>query len=118
MAPRVQRDDQACEGRVVRHLEALAIALVYAVTVTLMYGLAARQATPVHQVSAERAVAYALLKCQTAPCLLDTLNKTAGISALYVNGTPVTSGDAWVCYSAVVYDPNGTVTVVRVCAKP
>jgi len=101
-----------------RHIEALAIALVYAVTAALMYATAARQAVPVHQVSAERAVAYALLKCQAAPCLLDALNRTVSVSALYVNGTPVTSGDAWVCYSAIVYDPNGTVTRVRVCAKP
>jgi hypothetical protein len=101
-----------------RHIEALAIALVYAVTAALMYGLAARQVVPVHQVSAERAVAYALLKCQTAPCLLDSLNQSVSVSALYVNGTPVTSGDARVCYAAVVYDPNGTVTRVRVCASP
>ena len=101
-----------------RHLEALAIALVYAVTAALMYGLAARQVTPVHQVSTERAVAFALLRCQAAPCLLDALNRTVSVSALYVNGTPVTSGDAWVCYSAIVYDPNGTVTRVRVCARP
>ena len=106
-----------------RHLEALAIALVYAVTVSLIYGLAVRQFSArarVHQVSTERAMAYALLKCQTTPCLLDTLNKTAGVSALYVNGTSIAraSGDAWVCYSAIVYDPKGTVTRVRACAKP
>jgi hypothetical protein len=102
-----------------RHLEALAIALVYAVTISLIYGLAVRQVTPVHQVSTERAVAYALLKCQATPCLLDTLNKTAGVSALYVNGTPIATGDAWVCYSAIVYDAfNRTVTRVRACAKP
>jgi hypothetical protein len=102
-----------------RHLEALAIALVNAVTISLLYATVVRQVTPVHQVSTERAVAYALLKCQTAPCLLDTLNRTAGISALYVNGTPITSGDAWVCYSAIVYDTfNRTVTRVRTCAKP
>ena len=102
-----------------RHLEALAIALVYAVTVSLIYGLAVRQFTPVHQVSTERAIAYALLKCQTAPCLLNTLNQTVSVSALYVNGTPITSGDAWVCYSAIVYDTfNRTVTRVRTCAKP
>ncbi|MEM0233812.1 MAG: hypothetical protein QXX32_00920 [Thermofilum sp.] len=102
-----------------RHLEALAIALVYAVTVSLMYFLALRQFTPVHQVSTERAVAYALLKCQITPCLLNTLNQTVSVSALYVNGTPVTSGDAWVCYSAIVYDTfNRTVTRVRTCAKP
>jgi hypothetical protein len=102
-----------------RHIEALAIALVYAVTAALLYATAARQVTPVHHVSTERAVAYALLKCQTAPCLLDALNKTAGISALYVNGTPVTSGDARVCYAAAVYDTfSKTVTRVRVCASP
>jgi hypothetical protein len=102
-----------------RHLEALAIALVYAVTVALLYATAARQVVPVCHVSTERAVAYALLRCQTASCLMDALNRTAGISALYVNGTPVTSGDAWVCYSAVVYDTfNKTVTRVRACAKP
>jgi hypothetical protein len=102
-----------------RHIEALAIALVYAVTAALLISTAARQAVPVHQVSTERAIAYALLRCQTAPCLLDALNRTAGISALYVNGTPVTSGDARVCYAAVVYDAfNRTVTRVRVCARP
>jgi hypothetical protein len=102
-----------------RHIEALAIALVYAVVAALLYATAARQAVPVHQVSAERAVAYALLKCQTAPCLLDSLNQSVSVSALYVNGTPVASGDAWVCYSAIVYDAfNGTVTRVRVCARP
>jgi hypothetical protein len=102
-----------------RHLEALAIALVYAVTAAMLISTAARQAVPVHQVSAERAVAYALLKCQAAPCLLDALNKTAGTSALYVNGTPVTSGDARVCYTAVVYDTSSrSATRVRVCASP
>jgi hypothetical protein len=102
-----------------RHLEALAIALVYAVTAAMLISTAARQAVPVHQVSAERAVAYALLKCQTAPCLIDTLNKTTCISALYVNGTPITSGDARVCYAAAVYDTfSKTVTRVRVCASP
>jgi hypothetical protein len=103
-----------------RHIEALAIALVYAVTAALLISTAARQAVPVHHVSAERAVAYALLKCQVAPCLLDALNKTIGVSALYVNGTPVVVGASTrVCYTAVAYDPfNRTVTVVRVCASP
>jgi len=101
-----------------RHIEALAIALVYAVTAALLYATAARQVTPVHQVSTERAIAYALLRCQAAPCLLDALNRTVSVSALYVNGTPVASGDAWVCYAAAVYDPGGAVTRVRVCAKP
>jgi hypothetical protein len=96
----------------VRQLEAAAIALVYALTLTLLYGYASMQHTPVHHVSVERAVAYALLACQNQTCFTDTLRRVAGseLSALFVNGTLVTlkPGTA-LFYSAVIYTPTVTV---------
>ena len=95
-----------------RHLEAVMIALVYAVTLALLYGYASMQSTPVHHVSVERAVAYALLACQNQTCFTDTLRRVAGseLSSLFINGTLVTlkPGTA-LAYSAVIYTPTVTV---------
>ena len=94
-----------------RHLEAVTIALVYAVALALLYGYASMQSTPVHHVSVERAVAYALLACQNQTCFTDALRRVAGseLSSLFVNGTLVTlkPGTA-LGYSAVIYTPTVT----------
>ncbi|WP_288007771.1 DUF2341 domain-containing protein [Thermofilum sp.] len=91
-----------------RHLEALAIGLIYVLTLVLLYSYASMQSTPVHHVSVERAVAYALLACQNQTCFTDTLRRVAGseLSALFVNGTLVTlkPGTA-LGYSAIIYTP-------------
>jgi hypothetical protein len=97
----------------VRHLEAAAIALVFALALTLLHGYASMQHTPVHHVSVERAVAYALLACQNHTCFTDTLRRVAGseLSALFVNGTLATlKPGTTLFYSAVIY----TLTVTAV----
>jgi hypothetical protein len=67
----------------------------------------------------ERAVAYALLACQSQTCFTDTLRRVAGseLSALLINGTLVTlkPGTA-LFYSAVIYTP--AVTVVTPPSPP
>lgn len=107
-----------------RHLEAMMIALVYVLSLALLYGYASMQSTPVHHVSVERAVAYALLACQNQTCFTDTLRRVAGseLSALYVNGSLVTlkPGTA-LSYSAIIYTPtvittssgSGTTIVIK-----
>jgi hypothetical protein len=87
------------------------VALVYAVALALIYGYASMQSTPIHHVSVERAVAYALLACQNQTCFTDALRRVAGneLSALFVNGTLVTlkPGTA-LGYSAIIYTPTVT----------
>uniref|UniRef100_A0A7J3X4R3 Uncharacterized protein n=1 Tax=Thermofilum pendens TaxID=2269 RepID=A0A7J3X4R3_THEPE len=103
-----------------RTVEAAAIALVYVIAVGMLVSTAARQAVAVHHVSVEQAVAYALLRCQNLTCLLDAVGGAVdSVAALYVNGTAVAFAPrTCVCYAALVLDPSGGSTRVRVCASP
>ena len=104
-----------------RAVEAAAIALVYAIAASMLVSTAARQAAAVHHVSSERAVAYALLRCQNLTCFLSTVGEAVdSTAALYVNGTAVAFAPrTCVCYAALVYDSSSRApTGVRVCASP
>ena len=104
-----------------RAVEAAAIALVYVIAAGMLVSTTARQAAAVHHVSVERAVAYALLRCQNLTCFNHTVRQVAGsgLAALYVNGTAVAFAPrTCVCYAALVLDPSGGSTRVRVCASP
>jgi hypothetical protein len=95
----------------VRAVEAAAIALVYAIAAAMLVSTAARQATPVHHVSVQRAVAYALLRCQNVTCFNYTVRQVAGseLAALQVGGaaTPL-KPSTFVSYGAVIYTPTIT----------
>ena len=102
-----------------RHLEAAAIGLVFAIASVYMAVLEFRQATPVHHVSAQRALAWALLRAQepeeVARLASLALEGGADVYVGALGSEPPSSG--WVCYSAVLLN-RGSVAVVSVCAKP
>jgi hypothetical protein len=101
----------------VRHLEALAIASVVAVTAVLLYRLYVSQVYPVHQVGAQRGLAFALLKCQSLECFLNATRETVPVQAIYVDGVLVAGSlGASQCYAVVVVNAT-QYHVVRVCAK-
>jgi|GEM_PF-2875438 len=88
-----------------RAIEAAAIALVYAVAVGMLASTAARQAVAVHHVGVERAVAYALLKCQNLTCFNHTVRQVAG-AELHTGGAPAAlKPRTFVSYGAVIYTP-------------
>jgi hypothetical protein len=105
----------------VRHLEAAAIGLAFAIAAVYMTVLSARQASSVHYVGAQRALAWALLNAQKP-------ENVTRLLALALNGTQTevlvsNPGEPLkprlpVCYSALVRDSAGTEKVVTVCAGP
>ena len=105
-----------------RHLEAAAIGLAFAIAATYMAVLSSRQASGVHHVGAQRALAWALLNAQSP----GNVTKLLGIA---LNGTRaevfVTNpGEAIqpklpFCYSAALVNATSNeVKIVTVCAGP
>ncbi|MEM4670153.1 MAG: hypothetical protein QW650_06510 [Thermofilum sp.] len=106
-----------------RHLEAAAIGLVFAVAAAHIVSLTAHQVAPVHHASAQRALAWALLNARDADELAKLVQQALGehVAAVYVDGQLKAgreglSGSA-ICYAAVFFEPAGY-RVVRVCASP
>ncbi|WP_191118528.1 hypothetical protein [Infirmifilum uzonense] len=71
-----------------------------------------------HQVGAQRALAFALLKCQSLECFLNATRETVPVQAIYVDGVLVAGslGGPSQCYAVVVVNAT-QYHVVRVCAK-
>jgi len=107
----------------VRHLEAAAVAAVFALASAYLASLTAHQAAPVHHTSAQRALAWALLSARSVDELVELTRRALGehLAALYVDGRPVVecrgAAPAAVCYAAVFFE-GGAPHVVRVCASP
>jgi len=106
-----------------RHLEAAAIGLVFAVAAVYMVSLTAQQAAPVHHASAQRALAWALLNARDTDELTNLVQQALGehAAAIYVDGQLKAGregvGGSAICYAAVFFEPAGY-RVVRVCASP
>ena len=106
-----------------RHLEAAAIGLVFAIASAYMVALTARQGAGASGVGAQRALAWALLNAQSP----ENVTKLLSIA---LNGTSyevhVLNPDETVpepklpfCYSALVVNPaGGEKKIVVVCAGP
>ncbi|MEM1930411.1 MAG: hypothetical protein QXH81_10605 [Thermofilaceae archaeon] len=106
-----------------RHLEAAAIGLVFAVAAVYMVSLTAHQAAPVHHASAQRALAWALLNARDTDELTNLIQQALGehAAAIYVDGELKAgkegAGGTAICYAMVFFEPAGY-RVVRVCATP
>lgn len=105
-----------------RHLEAAAIGLVFAIAAVQMSVLTAKQSASVHYVGAQRALAWALLRAQGESNVVNLLR-------VALNGTRaeifiVNEGDAVrptlsTCYgAALVNATTGDVKVLIVCTGP
>jgi len=106
----------------VRHLEAAAIGLVFAIAAAYMAVLSARQASSVHHLGAQRALAWALLNAQkpenVTQLLALALNGTQTEVLLSNPGEPL-KPRLPVCYSAALVNATSNeVKVVTVCAGP
>lgn len=106
-----------------RHLEAAAIGLVFAVAATYTVSLTAQQASPVHHASTQRAVAWALLNARDADELLSLIQQALGgrVAAIFVDGQLRAGGGrargVAVCYSVIFVEAQ-EYRVVRVCTSP
>jgi len=103
-------------------LEAAAIGLVFAIAATYMAVLSARQASGVHHVGAQRALAWALLNAQdpgnVTRLLRLALNGTQAEVLVLNPGEPL-KPRLPVCYSAALVNATtGEEKVVTVCAGP
>lgn len=107
----------------------MAIVLVYAVSASWITLLAAQQVTPVHHVSAEQVLAWALLNARTTDELFFLVRLGLGdkIAAMWLDEKLVTGGvgsaSLAVCYTAVVFDisplpPGYVFHNVTLCVKP
>jgi hypothetical protein len=106
----------------VRHLEAAAIGLVFAIASAYMVALTARQGAGASGVGAQRALAWALLNAQSpenvARLVSIALNGTSyEVHVLNLNET--LEPKLPFCYSALVVNPAGKEEkIVVVCAGP
>ncbi|MCS7104018.1 MAG: hypothetical protein NZ954_00445 [Thermofilaceae archaeon] len=106
-----------------RHLEAAALGLVFAVATVYMASLTARQISPVHHGTAQRALAWALLNARNVDELVQLIQQGLGehLAALYVDGQLKSGGEGLselsVCYAAVFFELE-TPHVVKICITP
>lgn len=97
--------------------------LVFAVAAVYMSSLTARQASPVHHASAQRALAWALLNARSVDELVGLVQQSLGehLAAVYVDGKLKSGeeglGELAVCYAGVYFE-RGVPHVVKVCATP
>ncbi len=107
-----------------RHLESLAIAAVTALTLTYSAGIVAKQITPVHQVSAQRALAWVLICSPNAAAAVNLTTTTLGdrLAGLWVNDVQLSYSKTVqrsICYSFAIFDvATGNVDVLKACVKP
>jgi hypothetical protein len=107
----------------VRHLEAAAIGLAFAIASAYMVALTARQSASVSSIGAQRALAWALLNAQSpenvTKLLSIALNGTSyEVHVLNLNET-VPEPKLPFCYSALVVNPaGGEKKIVVVCVGP
>jgi hypothetical protein len=106
----------------VRHLEAAAIGLVFAIASAYMVALTARQGAGVSGIGAQRALAWALLNAQkpenVTKLLSIALNGTSYEVRVLNWGEPL-EPKLPLCYSAALVNATtGEVKVVAVCAGP
>lgn len=106
-----------------RHLESIALGLVFAATIVYMASLTARQISPIHHSTAQRALAWALLNAHSIDELIQLIQQSVGghLAALYVDGQLKGGGEELselsVCYAAVFFESE-TPHVVRICITP
>jgi hypothetical protein len=106
----------------VRHLEAAAIGLAFAIASAYMVALTARQSASVSGISAQRALAWALLNAQNPEnvtrLLSIALNGTSYEVRVLNVGEPLEPGHS-VCYCAVLVNlTSGVEKIIVVCAGP
>lgn len=107
-----------------RHLESLAIAAVTALMLTYSTGVVAKQITPVHQVSAQRALAWVLVCSPNAATAVNLTTATLGdrLVELRVNDVLLSHSKTVqrsICYSFAIFDAaTGSVDVLKACVKP
>jgi hypothetical protein len=106
----------------VRHLEAAAIGLVFAIASAYMVALTARQGAGVSGVGAQRALAWALLNAQSPENVTRlvsiALNGTSYEARVLKPGEPL-EPKLPLCYGAVLVNlTSGVEKVVVVCAGP
>jgi hypothetical protein len=107
----------------VRHLEAAAIGLVFAIASAYMVALTARQSASVSGVGAQRALAWALLNAQSpenvTKLLSIALNGTS-YEVHVLNWGETLEPKLPFCYGALVVNPAGGEEnkIVVVCAGP
>jgi hypothetical protein len=106
----------------VKHLEAAAIGLAFAVAAAYMVALTARQSVGVHHVGVQRALAWALLSAQSlenvTKLLSLALNGTQAEVRVLEPGEPLEPKRA-TCYSALLINlTSGVEKIVAVCSGP
>ncbi|MCC6049285.1 MAG: hypothetical protein LM580_07050 [Thermofilum sp.] len=105
-----------------RHLEAAAIGLVFAIASAYMVALTARQGAGASGVGAQRALAWALLNAQSPENVTRlvsiALNGTSYEVHVLNPGEPLEPGHS-VCYGAVLVNlTSGVEKIIVVCAGP
>jgi len=106
----------------VRHLEAAAIGLAFAIASAYMVALTARQSASVSGISAQRALAWALLNAQNPENVTKLLNAALNGTSYEIHvlnrGETLEPGHS-VCYGAVLVNLTSKVEkIIVVCAGP
>ena len=111
----------------IRGLEGLVVAVISAITIAGMYASVAWQATPQHQVSSERALAWMLLVSDSAPYSGKIVNMSLAAYGEYLaylryGSFQLATGNysEVYCVKAVWLGYNGTIKPMEVivCVKP